>query len=102
MTNSYDIDTLWSLTIKSLHADFYVEVSNDRYKYWSAEEKELNLERMATYPVHIVGTPAHLTWETVATFPVGNFLENIVVRANWHSTRFKHACRRDFLSRPEC
>ena len=37
---------------------------------------------MATYPVHIDGTPAHLPWKTIATFPVGTFLENIAVRAN--------------------
>jgi hypothetical protein len=37
---------------------------------------------MATYPVHIDGTPAHLPWKTIATFPVGTFLENIAVRVN--------------------
>jgi hypothetical protein len=37
---------------------------------------------MATYPVHIDGVPAHLPWKTIATLPVGTFLENIAVRAN--------------------
>jgi hypothetical protein len=37
---------------------------------------------MATYPVHIDGIPALLPWKTIATFPVGTFLENIAVRAN--------------------
>lgn len=34
------------------------------------------------YPIHTDGTPAQLPWETVATFPVGTFLENIAARAN--------------------
>jgi hypothetical protein len=37
---------------------------------------------MATYPVHIDGVPAQLPWKTVATFPIGTFLENIAVRSN--------------------
>lgn len=37
---------------------------------------------MAAYPVHIDGTPAQLNTETIATFPVGTFLENVAVREN--------------------
>jgi hypothetical protein len=37
---------------------------------------------MATYSVHIDGIPAQLPWKTIATFPIGTFLENIAVREN--------------------
>jgi hypothetical protein len=37
---------------------------------------------MSEYPIHIAGTPAHLPFRTIATFPVGTFLENIAVRSN--------------------
>jgi hypothetical protein len=37
---------------------------------------------MSEFPIHIAGTPALLPFRTIATFPVGTFLENIAVRSN--------------------
>ncbi|KAK5045222.1 hypothetical protein LTR84_009555 [Exophiala bonariae] len=37
---------------------------------------------MAHYPEHIVGKAAQRPWKSIATFPVGTFLENLAVRAN--------------------
>lgn len=39
---------------------------------------------MLEYPVHVAGTRAHLPLKTIATFPVGTFLENVAVRPNGH------------------
>lgn len=38
--------------------------------------------KMASYPEHIKGKPAQRPWHSIATFPVGTFLENLAARAN--------------------
>jgi hypothetical protein len=36
------------------------------------------------YPIHVDGTPFQLPYTTIATFPMGTFLENIAIRSNGH------------------